>query len=91
MALYKSDNNTECDKFMEHEDILMKEKTLVLGLVTSMVASQIWKLMATTLPGLSVGLTPSSPPSWASHLLRMEVKESMWEILICSMGPVFSK
>jgi phosphate/sulfate permease len=49
MALYKSDNETECAKYMEHGDTLLKEKTLVLGLVTSMVASQIWQLMATYL------------------------------------------
>ena len=49
MALYKSDNETECNKYMEHGETLLKERTLVLGLVTSMVASQIWQLMATYL------------------------------------------
>ena len=49
MALYKSDNTTECIKYMEGEQMLMKERTLVLGLVTSMVASQVWQLMATYL------------------------------------------
>jgi len=49
MELYKSDNETECDNFMAHNETLFKEKTLVLGLVTSMVASQIWQLMATYL------------------------------------------
>jgi len=49
MALYKSDNETECANFMEHRDTLMKEKTLLLGLVCSMIASQIWQLIATYL------------------------------------------
>ena len=49
MELYRSDNNTECERFMAQEEALMREKTLMLGLVTSMVASQIWQLMATYL------------------------------------------
>merc|ERR1719187_1819985 len=34
---------------MAGSDALVREKTLMLGLVTSMVASQIWQLMATYL------------------------------------------
>ena len=34
---------------MEHKETLMNEKTLMLGLVTSMIASQIWQLIATYL------------------------------------------
>ena len=49
MTLYKSDNGTECAKFMEHKETLLNEKTLMLGLVTSMIASQIWQLIATYL------------------------------------------
>ena len=49
MSLYKSDNETECASFMEHKETLMKEKTLMLGLVSSMIASQIWQLIATYL------------------------------------------
>ena len=49
MELYKSSNETECGRYMGHEDSLMREKTLMLGLVTSMVASQIWQLIATYL------------------------------------------
>ena len=49
MALYKSDNDTECDNFINHTEVLLREKTLMLGLCTSMVASQIWQLIATYL------------------------------------------
>ena len=34
---------------MSGEESLVREKTLMLGLVTSMVASQIWQLIATYL------------------------------------------
>ena len=49
MELYRSDNETECDHFMSGEESLMRERALMLGLVTSMVASQIWQLIATYL------------------------------------------
>ena len=49
MSLYRSDNETECEKFMSQQEPLVREKTLMLGLVTSMVASQVWQLMATYL------------------------------------------
>ena len=49
MALYKSDNETECANFMDHKETLLNERTLMLGLVTSMIASQIWQLIATYL------------------------------------------
>ena len=49
MELYRSDNETECSHFMAREEILVREKSLMLGLVTSMVASQIWQLIATYL------------------------------------------
>ena len=51
MELYKSDNDTECDLFMtnSNDQMLMRERTLMLGLLTSMVASQIWQLIATYL------------------------------------------
>ena len=49
MELYRSDNDTECDHFMAQKETLLREKTLMLGLVTSMVASQIWQLIATYL------------------------------------------
>ena len=49
MSLYRSDNETECNNYMNHNETLVKEKTLMLGMVTSMVASQIWQLMATYL------------------------------------------
>ena len=51
MELYKSDNDTECDLFMTNsiDEMLLRERTLMLGLLTSMVASQIWQLIATYL------------------------------------------
>ena len=54
MPLYHSDNATECGLFMlgtaaGAEAPLLRERTLMLGLVTSMVASQIWQLIATYL------------------------------------------
>ena len=49
MTLYKSDNETECANFMDHKETLLNERTLMLGLVTSMIASQIWQLIATYL------------------------------------------
>ena len=50
MPLYHSDNATECGLFMlGSEAPLLRERTLMLGLVTSMVASQIWQLIATYL------------------------------------------
>ena len=56
MPLYHSHNATECGLFMlgsaaaaGAEAPLLRERTLMLGLVTSMVASQIWQLIATYL------------------------------------------
>ena len=50
MPLYHSDNATECGLFMlGSEAPLLRERTLMLGLVTSMVASQVWQLIATYL------------------------------------------
>ena len=50
MPLYHSDNATECGLFMlGSEAPLLRERTLMLGLVTSMVASRIWQLIATYL------------------------------------------
>lgn len=51
MSMYKSDNATEVDIFEaeKFDELYMKERTLMLGLVTSMVASQIWQLAATGL------------------------------------------
>ena len=52
MPLYHSHNATECGLFMlgsAAEAPLLRERTLMLGLVTSMVASQIWQLIATYL------------------------------------------
>ena len=42
ISLYHSDNETEWNNFKNGEDYLVKEKTLMLGLLTSMLASQIW-------------------------------------------------
>jgi len=49
MSLYKSENASECQKFMNRETSLLNERALMLGMVTSMVASQAWQLMATYL------------------------------------------
>ena len=49
MELYKSENITECTNFMEHKETLLNERVLMLGLVTSMIASQLWQMIATYL------------------------------------------
>ena len=49
MKLYQSSNATECGHFIQDSPTLIRERTLMLGLVTSMVASQIWQLIATYL------------------------------------------
>jgi len=47
MEMYQSNQSIMMQQFKNHSDILEKEKTIMLGMVTSMVASQIWQLTAT--------------------------------------------
>ena len=49
MTLYKSDNETECANFMEHKETLLTKRTLCCAWFTSMIASQIWQIIATFL------------------------------------------
>jgi len=51
MSMYRSDNATEVQLFEEEkfDKLYIKERALMLGLVTSMVASQMWQLAATWL------------------------------------------
>jgi len=49
MKLYLSDNSTAWDEFMRGEPYLVGEKSLMLGMLSSMVASQVWQLAATYL------------------------------------------
>ena len=80
MELYRSDNETECDHFMAGEESLMRERALMLGLVTSMVASQIWQLIATylawpvsgthTIISALMGFTLMEKGGRVGHLIR---------------------
>merc|ERR1711874_744199 len=49
MELYHSDNETEWSNFKEGRAYLEGEKELMLGMLSSMVASQVWQLAATYL------------------------------------------
>jgi len=49
MQLYRSNNETEWDNFKTGRDYLEGEKELMLGMLSSMVASQVWQLAATYL------------------------------------------
>merc|ERR1711913_118942 len=55
MELYHSDNETEWNNFKAGRAYLEGEKELMLGMLSSMVASQVWQLAATYL-GISLGL-----------------------------------
>ena len=46
---YRSDNMTEWGNFMKNETYLEGERALMLGMLSSMLASQIWQLAATYL------------------------------------------
>merc|ERR1711936_1393879 len=49
MELYQSDNETEWNNFKAGRTYLEGEKELMLGMLSSMLASQVWQLAATYL------------------------------------------
>jgi len=70
IAAYRSDNSTEWDRYRAGELFLENERTLMLGMLTAMLASQAWQMGATV-----VGWPVSGTHAIISSLLGFTLVE----------------
>ena len=73
ISLYTSDNVTEWDNFQQGKEYLLGERYLMLGMLSSMVASQIFQLAATY-----VGWPVSGTHAIISSLAGFTLVEKGW-------------